>query len=107
MVYSDYMPFAIFNHLKNLLVEYLASLQIGHVSLVRNALSSALDNLAREKECRVVAISLDAKGLSSPRSRRRRGWEALGLNAETIEFVRRLDGGSKNGGQRLAEPVRT
>ena len=104
---AAYLPVASLKHGKALRVEAIASFELGHVSLVRNALSSALDNLAREKECRVVAISLDAKGLSSPRSRRRRGWEALGLNAETSEFVRRLDGGSKNGGQRLAEPVRT
>jgi hypothetical protein len=42
-------------------------------------------------------VSLDAKGLSSPRSRRRRGWESIGLTAETIEFVRELDGGERSG----------
>jgi hypothetical protein len=37
-------------------------------------------------------VSLEAKGLFNPRSKRRLGWEALGLTAETIEFVRHLDG---------------
>lgn len=98
---AAYLPVASLKHGKALRVEAIAAFELGHVSLVRNALSTALDRLAEEKGCQVVMISLDAKGLSSPRSRRRLGWESLGLTAETIEFVRHLDGAKPT------EPVRT
>jgi hypothetical protein len=87
---AAYLPVISLKHGNALRVEAIAAFELGHVSLVRNALSAALDRLAREKDCGVVMISLDARGLFSPRSRRRRGWEALGLTADTIEFVRQL-----------------
>jgi hypothetical protein len=87
---AAYLPVISLKHGNALRVEAIAAFELGHVSLVRNALSAALDKLARERKCGVVTISLDAKGLFSPRSRRRRGWESLGLTAETIEFVRQL-----------------
>jgi hypothetical protein len=89
---AAYLPVACLRHGRALRVEAIAAFELGHVSLVRNALSSALDELARDLGCEVVLVSLDAKGLSSPRSRRRRGWEALGLSAERIDFVRHLGG---------------
>lgn len=100
---AAYLPVANLRHGKALRVEAFAAFELGHVSLVRNRLSSALDSLAREQGCQVVMISLEAKGVSSPRSRRRRGWETLGLTAETIGFVRHV------GDVRAdpAEPVRT
>jgi len=88
---AAYLPVASLKHGSALRVEAIAAFELGHVSLVRNALSAALDELARSLGCEVVMVSLDAKGLSNPRSRRRRGWEALGLSAETINFVRHLD----------------
>ena len=104
---AAYMPVANLKHGQALRVEAIAAFEFGHVSLVRNALSAALDKLARQKGCEVVMISLDAKGLTSPRSRRRRGWESLGLTAEAIEFVRHLDGACLNPADAPAEPVRT
>lgn len=98
---AAYLPMASLKHGKALRVEAIAAFEFGHVSLVRNALSNALDRLAEEKGCQVVMFSLDAKGLSSPGSRRRRGWESLGLTAETIEFVRHLNI------EKPTEPVRT
>jgi hypothetical protein len=89
---AAYLPVASLRHGSALRVEAIAAFELSHVSRIRDALSGALDELARAKGCDVLMVSLDAKGLSSPRSRRRRGWEALGLTAETIEFVRRLDG---------------
>lgn len=102
---AAYLTVASLKHGNALRVEVIAAFELGHVSLIRNALSAALDDLARQLGCEVVSISLDAKGLSSPRSRRRRGWESLGLTAETIEFVRHLDAASP--GLEQAEPVRT
>jgi hypothetical protein len=104
---AAYLPVASLKHGHALRVEAIAAFELGHVSSVRNALSAALDRLAREKGCEVVTISLDAKGLTSPRSRRRRSWESLGLTAEAIEFVRHLDGGCLNPGSGPADPVRT
>ena len=91
---AAYVPVVSLRHGTALRVEAIAAFELGHVALVRNALSAALDELARRLGCEVVMVSLDAKGLSSPRSRRRRGWEALGLSAETINFVRHLDAGA-------------
>ncbi|MCL6740690.1 hypothetical protein LZ518_06030 [Sphingomonas sp. RB56-2] len=89
---AAYLPVASLRHGSALRVEAIAAFELSHVSLVRNVLSGALNELAREKGCEVLMVSLDAKGMSSPRSRRRLGWESLGLTAETIEFVRHLDG---------------
>lgn len=88
---AAYLPVVSLTHGNALRVEAIAAFELGHASLVRNALSAALDKLARSLRCEVVMVSLDAKGLFSPRSRRRRGWEALGLSAERIDFVRHLD----------------
>ena len=93
---AAYLPVASLRHGSALRVEAIAAFELSHVSLVRDALSAALDELARQKGCEALMISLDAKGLSSPRSRRRRGWESLGLTAETIEFVRHLNGEAEN-----------
>lgn len=100
---AAYLPVANLTHGKALRVEAFAAFELGHVSFVRNRLSSALDSLARAKGCQVVLISLDAKGVSSPRSRRRRGWESLGLTAESIGFVRQVDDNRAD----PAEPVKT
>lgn len=89
---AAYLPVASLRHGSALRVEAIAAFELSHVSPVRTALSAALDELARQKGCEALMVSLDAKGLSSPRSRRRRGWESLGLAAETIEFVRHLEG---------------
>ena len=89
---AAYLPVTSLRHGSALRVEAIAAFELSHISRVRNVLSTALDELARKKGCEALMISLDAKGLSSPRSRRRRSWEALGLTAETIEFVRYLDG---------------
>lgn len=93
---AAYLPVASLRHGSALRVEAIAAFELSHVSLVRNALSAALDELARQKGCEALMISVDAKGLSSPRSRRRRGWESLGLTAETIEFVRHLNSEAEN-----------
>jgi hypothetical protein len=93
---AAYLPVSSLRHGSALRVEAIAAFELSHVSLVRNALSSALDELAREKGCGVLMVSLDAKGLSSPHSRRRHGWESLGLAAETIEFVRHLGSEAEN-----------
>jgi hypothetical protein len=93
---AAYVPVVSLRHGTALRVEAIAAFELGHVALVRNTLSAALDELARRLGCEVVMVSLDARGLSSPRSRRRRGWEALGLSAETIDFVRHLDDGAAN-----------
>jgi hypothetical protein len=93
---AAYLPVASLRHGSALRVEAIAAFELSHVSLVRNALSAALDELARKKGCEALMISLDAKGLSSPRSRRRRSWESLGLTAESIEFVRHLNGEAGN-----------
>lgn len=100
---AAYLPVASLRHGKALRVEAIAAFELGHVSLVRNRLSSALDSLARAQGCQVVLINLDAKGVSSPRSRRRRGWESLGLTAESIGFVRQVDHNRTD----PAEPVKT
>jgi hypothetical protein len=89
---AAYLPVISLKHGQVLRVEAIAAFELGHVSIVRNVLSSALDKMARQRGCDVVMISLEARGLTSPRSRRRRSWEALGLTAETMEFVRHLDG---------------
>lgn len=106
---AAYLPVASLKHGNALRVEAIAAFELSHVSLVRNALSAALDDLARKMGCGVVTISLDAKGLSSPRSRKRRGWESLGLSAETIEFIRHLDRDARCSTPRSlpVEPVRT
>ena len=104
---AAYLPVISLKHGNVLRVEAIAAFELGHMSLVRKALSAALDRLAREKGCEVVMFTLDAKGLTSPRSRRRRSWEALGLTAEAIEFVRHLDGGCLSPGSEPEMPVRT
>ena len=96
---AAYLPVISLKHGNALRVEAIAAFELGHVSLVRNALSAALDKLARQRRCDVVMISLEAKGLISPRSRRRRGWESLGLTAETMEFVRHLEDKISHPGQ--------
>jgi hypothetical protein len=88
---AAYLPVVSLKHGNALRVDAIAAFELGHVSLVRDALSSALDRKARQRGCEVVMICLEAKGLTSPRSRRRRSWESLGLTAETMEFVRHLD----------------
>lgn len=92
---AAYFPMASLKHGRALRVEAVAAFELGHVPLVRNVLSTALDELARTMNCDVVMVSLDANGMCSPRSRRRRGWEALGLAAETIEFVRHVKRASR------------
>jgi hypothetical protein len=94
---AAYLPVTSLRHGSALRVEAIAAFELSHISRVRDVLSVALDELARQKGCDVLMVSLDAKGLTSPRSRRRRGWESLGLTAETIEFVRHLDGGACSG----------
>lgn len=104
---AAYLPVISLKHGNALHVETIAAFEFGHVSLVRNALSAALDRLAREKDCGVVSISLDARGLFNPRSRRRQGWESLGLTAETIEFVRPIDPKHSRSGRSPQASVRT
>lgn len=104
---AAYLPVVSLKHGKALRVEAIAAFELGHASLVRNTLSAALDQLARQKDCVAVMISLDAKGLSSSRSRRRRSWESLGLTAETMEFVRYLNDEVSDPDQPPAEQVRT
>lgn len=88
---AAYLPVVSLKHGNALRVDAIAAFELGHIALVRDALSSALDRKARQHGCEVVMISLEAKGLTSPRSRRRQSWESLGLTAETIEFVRHLE----------------
>jgi hypothetical protein len=94
---AAYLRVTSLRHGSALRVEAIAAFELSHISRVRDVLSVALDEVARQKGCDVLMVSLDAKGLSSPRSRRRRGWESIGLTAETIEFVRELDGGERSG----------
>lgn len=89
---AAYLPVANLKHGSALRVEAIAAFEFGHAAVIRTALSEALDDVARRKDCDVVMVSLEAKGLFNPRSKRRLSWEALGLTAETIEFVRHLDG---------------
>ena len=89
---ATYLPVASLRHGSALRVDVIAAFELSHIARVRDVLSAALDELARKKGCEALMVSLDAKGLSSPRSRRRRSWESLGLAAETIEFVRHLGG---------------
>lgn len=77
-------------HGKALRIEVLAAIELGHTPLVREALSSAADSLARKMGCSVVVYNLDAKGLLSTQSARRRSLELAGLSPESIEFVRRV-----------------
>jgi hypothetical protein len=79
-------------HGRALRIEVLAAIELGHTPLVREALHSAVDDLARRMACSVVLYNLDAKGLLSPRSTRRRSLEQAGLSPESIAFVRRLAG---------------
>jgi hypothetical protein len=94
---AAYLPVASLKYGKALRVDAIAAVEFGHSMTVRQALCSALDNVARKKDCGAVIISLDANGVSGRRSRRWRGWEALGLSAATIDFVRHLDGGAPAG----------
>ena len=87
---AAYLPVASLKHRRALRVEAIAAFEFGHSLLVRSTLSAALDDLAREKKCDVVTVSLDAKDLFNPQSRRRRAWESLGLKAEAVECVRHL-----------------
>lgn len=73
-------------------VEALVALEFGHTPLVRETLSSAIDDLADRLDCPVVVYNLDARGLFSPGSRRRRSLEQLGFSAESVDFVRRVTG---------------
>jgi hypothetical protein len=93
---AAYLPVASLKHGKALRVEAIAAFELGHASPVRNLLSAALDDLARSEGCAAVMVNLDSKGMLSPHSRRRCSWESLGLTAETIEFVRRLEGGANS-----------
>lgn len=88
---AAFLPVISLKHGNALRVDAIAAFELGHVAFVRNALSAALDEKARQRGCSAVMISLEAKGLTSPRSRRRRGWESLGLTAEAMEFVRHVD----------------
>lgn len=88
---AAYLPVASLKHGRALRVEAIAAFELGHGSPVRNLLSAALDELARSEGCSAVMVNLASKGMLSPRSKRRCSWESLGLTAEMVEFVRRLD----------------
>lgn len=92
---ATYVPVASLRYRRALRVDAIAAFEFGHSSPVREALSAALDKMARAKDCEVILIGLDAKGLQHPRSRRRIGWESLGLSADSIEFVRHLHASAK------------
>lgn len=79
-------------HGKALRIEALAALELGHTPLVREALQSAADGLARRMDCSVVVYNLDAKGLLNPQSARRRSLERAGLSPESVDFVKRVAG---------------
>lgn len=87
---AAYLPIASLKHRRALRVEIIAAFEFGHSLLVRSTLSTALDDLAREKKCDVVMVSLDVKDRFNKRSRRWRAWDSLGLKAEAIECVRHL-----------------
>jgi hypothetical protein len=87
---AAYLPTASLKHRRALRVETIAAFEFGHSLLVRSTLSTALDDLAREKNCEVVMVTLDATDPFNRRSRRWRAWESLGLKAEAIECVRHL-----------------
>lgn len=93
---ATYLPVTSLKHGKALRVEAIAAFELGHASPVRNLLSAALDELARSEGCAAVMVSLDSKGMLSANSKRRCSWESLGLTAETIEFVRRIDSDSNS-----------
>ncbi len=87
---AAYLPIVSLKHGKALRVDSIAAFEFGHSAPVREALSIALDDLARAQGCKAVLIGLDASGHLRPPSDLLRSWEALGLTAETIEFVRPL-----------------
>lgn len=100
---AAYLPVTSLRHGRSLRVEAIAAFELTHFALVRDALSAALDEMARQKGCGTLMVSLDAKGLLCPRSRRRRGWESLRLTAETVEFVRPLDGDTSGSPRELVD----
>jgi hypothetical protein len=88
---ATYLPVASLKHGSALRVEAIASFELGQISSVRNALSSALDELAREKRCKVVVICLDAATFARPRFRRWQSWGRLGLTVDTVGLIRHVE----------------
>lgn len=103
---AAYMPIASLKHGQVLRVDSIATFEFGHSSPVREALSIALDELAAAQGCNAVLIGIDAAGhLGASQSQARR-WEALGLTADTIEFVRTLPGTAKPTSRRRSQSRR-
>lgn len=88
---AAYLPVSSLKHGVVLRVESIATFELSHASPVRSCLFAALEELAAELGCGAVMISLDAKGLLGPGSRRRTSWESLGLSLDTVEFTRAID----------------
>lgn len=77
-------------HELSLQVEILIAFELSHAAPVRRALCVALEDLARKTGCGSIVFTTAARTCADPRSRGRLAWERLGLQMETVGFVRQL-----------------
>ena len=77
-------------HGRSLQVDLIVAFELSRLGPVRKALVAALETLARARGCHSLSYTLAARGNADPRSRGRMGWEELGLEMETVGFVREL-----------------
>lgn len=87
---AAYREVASLRHGRSLQVEVIIAFELSRLGPVRKALVQALEELARARGCMCLTYTLAARGNGDPCSPGRASWEQLGLQMETIGFVREL-----------------
>jgi hypothetical protein len=71
-------------------VEIMVAFELSRHAPVRKALCAALEEIAREEECRAIVFTMAASSHANPFSASRISWERLGFQMETVAFVQEL-----------------
>lgn len=87
---AAYRELGSLRHGSSLQVEVVIALELGPPGPVRQALCRALEEVALSRGCKSLSYTLAARSNADPKSPGRASWEELGLQMDTIGFVRDL-----------------
>ena len=76
-------------------VELLVAYELSRQAPVRKALCAALEEIARDSDCRAIVFTSPARSQVEANLARQAGWEEMGATMATVDFVRHLSAGRK------------
>lgn len=85
-----YRPLGTLRYGRALQVELLVAYELSRQAPVREALCVALEETARDSDCRAIIFTSPARSLVEAHPARQAGWEEMGATMVTVDFVRKL-----------------